>query len=328
MPKSRFGKCELPVAAGLFMLSPQSPLRFEQLPMSKGKRAGAVFDIKHVNQWLGKSERRSDWLAAAPAAALAALLGRAGPPPELGEALPPLWHWLYFNRLSPPEALGADGHPRRGGFLPPVELPRRMWAGGRVEWLQPLRLGEAASRYSCIVAIRDKSGRSGPLLFLTLRHEISGENGLALVEEQDLVYCRPPAADQAAAPPAPIPATPWRRALRADDVLLFGYSALTLNTHRIHYNRDYATGCEGYPGLVVHGPLLATLLLELCGQRAPGFRPGGFRFRALRPLFENSEITLGGLPDPADRHVALWAWNAAGQPAMEAGLQWAPDGGV
>ncbi|MBN3004122.1 MaoC family dehydratase N-terminal domain-containing protein [Chromobacterium alkanivorans] len=292
------------------------------------KRAGAVFDIKHVNQWLGKRERRDDWLAPAPAAALASLLGRAGPPPEPGEALPPLWHWLYFNRLSPPEALGADGHPRRGGFLPPVELPRRMWAGGRVEWLQPLRLGERASRDSRIAAIQDKSGRSGPLLFLTLRHEISGENGLALVEEQDLVYCRPPAADQAAAPPAPIPATPWRRALRADDVLLFGYSALTLNTHRIHYNRDYATGSEGYPGLVVHGPLLATLLLELCGRSAPGFRPGGFRFRSLRPLFENTEITLGGLPDPADRMVALWAWNAAGQPAMEARLQWAPDDGA
>lgn len=287
-------------------------------------------DIKHVNQWLGKSERRHDTLAPAPAIALAALLGREGTPPAAGDALPPLWHWLYFQTPPRLEALGADGHARRGGFLPPSALPRRMWAGGRVEWLQPLRLGEAASRYSCIVAIQDKLGRSGPLQFLTLRHEISGENGLALVEEQDLVYCRAPEGAAPAVAEA-MPAAPWRRALRADDVLLFCYSALTLNTHRIHYSRDYAVESEDYPGLVVQGPLLATLLLELCRRHAPAYRPRGFHFRALRPLFADSDISLGGRPE-TDGRVSLWAWNAAGQPAMEAGLSQAatrlsaPDG--
>ena len=222
--------------------------------------------LAHLQSWTGNTETLLDQATAAPVGALSATLDRDDPAPVAGDALPALWHWLYFLPQHRHSALGPDGHARRGGFLPPVPLPRRMWAGGRLRWqaANPLRVGDALCRVSSIESITHKRGRSGDLLFVLVRHAISNDAGLCLTEEHDIVYRAAAQAGEAA--PAPIAAdqrAPWQREVLADAVLLFRYSALTFNSHRIHYDRSYATQEEGYPGLVVHGPLIATLLLDV-----------------------------------------------------------------
>ncbi|MFL6697874.1 MAG: MaoC family dehydratase N-terminal domain-containing protein, partial [Vitreoscilla sp.] len=212
--------------------------------------------------WVGKRETHTDVITAAPIAALAATLDRDDASADA--QLPPLHHWLYFLPVAPMRQIGDDGHPARGGFLPPVPLPRRMWAAGRLQFHGPLRVGETVTRSSEITDVQAKDGKSGPLVFVTLRHELASGGALAVTEEQDIVYRGHPLAGSAppAMKPAPLEAA-WRREIHPDPVLLFRYSALTFNGHRIHYDRPYATGIEGYPGLVVHGPLLATLLADL-----------------------------------------------------------------
>ncbi len=191
-------------------------------------------DIEHLRQWIGKNELLSDVVTPVPIAALAATLDIDVPK----ESLPPLWHWLYFLPIHRQSDLGPDGHPRRGGFLPPVPLPRRMWAGGRLEFHHPLRVGDSITRASKIIDVEFKEGRTGPLVFVLVRHEISNAHGIALTEEHDIVYRGP----SAAPPKTPAPAdAAWDRAIHPDDVLLFRYSALTFNGHRIHYDRRYAT---------------------------------------------------------------------------------------
>ena len=207
-----------------------------------------------------------------------------------------------------------DGHARRGGFLPPVPLPRRMWAGGRFEFHQPLHIGERISRVSRVADVTHKQGRTGELVFVLVRHEISGAEGPAVVEEQDLVYRDH--SGSALAPPAAPSSHGWERILRADDVLLFRYSALTFNGHRIHYDRRHATETEGYPGLVVHGPLIATLLVDLLRRNLPVKNISRFSFRAVRPLFDTAPFSICGQPE-GDR-VRLWAKNESGGLVMDA----------
>jgi 3-methylfumaryl-CoA hydratase len=290
-------------------------------------------DIDHLKSWIGRQETLHDTATLFPAAALSATLDRDDPPPAAGDALPPLWHWLYFLPTARQSQLGPDGHPKRGGFLPPVKLPRRMWAGGRFAFLQPLRLGEAITRVSTIKNVSMKQGRTGPLIFVVVRHEVSGADGLALTEEHDIVYreaaapgereATAPGEREAAAPgeapPAPhmAPATAtWRRDIAPDDVLLFRYSALTFNGHRIHYDRRYVTTEEGYPGLIVHGPLLATLLLDLLRRNHDGVLKF-FKFRALSPTFDTTPFAVCGQPG-ADGAVSLWAQHQTGVLAMQA----------
>ena len=232
--------------------------------------------------------------------------------------LPLLWHWLYFlprHRLSD---LAPDGHARRGGFLPPVPLAHRMWAGGRFEFFRSLRIGEHFRRISRIADVTLKQGRSGPLVFVTVRHEIGNEQGVALIEEQDIVYRD--SASVYPASPAPPPAAPdghhWEREIRPGDVLLFRYSALTFNSHRIHYDRRFATSVEGYPGLVVHGPLIATLLLDLLRSNLPEANVATFSFRAVSPLFDTAPFRICGKPEGTA--IRLWAANDRGGLAMEA----------
>ena len=273
-------------------------------------------DIDHLKTWIGRQEVLEDRLGLAPVAALSATLDRDDPEPADGDALPPLWHWLYFLPRARQSEIGPDGHPKRGGFLPPVPLPRRMWAGGRLTFLAPLRLGQPVRRVSTIADVSAKSGRSGNLVFVLVRHEASGPDGLAITEEHDIVYRDPPAPGAAAAAlqPAPTDET-WRRDIVADDVLLFRYSALTFNGHRIHYDRRYVTTEEGYPGLIVHGPLLATLLLDLC--RRHDNRPvNSFTFRALSPVFDTTPFTVCGTP--TDDGAKLWIRRADGALCMEA----------
>ena len=266
-----------------------------------------------VSDWIGKTETRSDTVTAGPIAGLSATLDREDPPPQAGDVLPPLWHWLYFSDRHRQSELGPDGHGRRGGFLPPIPLPRRMWAGGRFEFHHPLRVGDQITRETRIVDIKEKTGRSGPLVFILVRHEISNAEGLAFSEEHDIVYRdHGPAGSVQPAPTDSL----WERTIVPDDVLLFRYSALTFNGHRIHYDRRYATEVEGYPGLVVHGPLIATLLLDLLRRNDPSAKVTRFSFRAVGPLFDTGPFMVCGKPEGGA--VPLWAKDAAGNLAMTA----------
>jgi 3-methylfumaryl-CoA hydratase len=237
-----------------------------------------------------------------------------------GTPLPPLWHWLYFLPLHRQSELGPDGHAERGGFLPPVPLPRRMWAGGRFAFHRPLRVGDDVVRTSTIENVVAKEGRTGPLVFVTVRHEVrsNGASDPALVEHHDIVYRAEKLPDEVEPPPMPAATgAPWQRTIVPDDVLLFRYSALTFNGHRIHYDRRYVTEVEGYPGLIVHGPLLATLLLDLLHRHAPDADVAGFRFRAVRPTFDLHPFQVNGEPQ-ADGTVRLWSQDHEGLLTMDA----------
>jgi 3-methylfumaryl-CoA hydratase len=273
-----------------------------------------------LRQWIGKTERLSDVITATPCAALAATLDRPAARPAAGTPLPPLWHWLYFLPVDRQSDIGPDGHAERGGFLPPVALPRRMWAGSQFEFSHPLCVGDAVTRRSTIVDVTEKLGRSGPLVFVKVRHEIhrDGEPSPALIEFHDLVYRDAPIAGATAPPPTLAPKTwSWERKISPDPVLLFRYSALTFNGHRIHYDRRYVTEVEGYPGLVVHGPLIATLLLDLLRREMPGADVSRFQFRALRPLFDLEAFSVCGHTRDANT-VQLWARDHEGWLAMDA----------
>jgi 3-methylfumaryl-CoA hydratase len=271
-------------------------------------------DIVHLREWIGRMERAEDDVSAAPAALLSTTLDRDDPEPRHGDPLPPLWHWLYFLPRHRQSELAPDGHAKRGGFLPPVPLPRRMWAGGRFEFHRPLRIGERIARVSRIENVTEKHGRGGALIFVLVRHEIEGVDGLAVIEEQDIVYRGE--STNAVAPPAAAAAQEWRRTIRPDDVLLFRYSALTFNAHRIHYDRRYATETDGYPGLVVHGPLIATLLLDLLRRNLPEANVSRFQFRAVSPLFDTEPFSICGQPE--GNVIRLWAKNHSGGLAMDA----------
>jgi 3-methylfumaryl-CoA hydratase len=277
-----------------------------------------MIDFDSLRAWIGRSETRADRATATPIAALAATLDRDDPPPAEGSEVPPLWHWLYFTPLTRASELGHDGHARLGGFLPPVPLPRRMWAGGRLEFAQALRVGDEMTRSSRIERVSGKSGRSGALVFVTVRHAISNAAGVAVTEEHDIVYreAHEAGAAPAAAQPAPRDEA-FAREVVPDPVLLFRYSALTFNGHRIHYDRSYVTEVEGYPGLVVHGPLIATLLLDLLRRERPAARVHRFAFKALRPLFDIHRFSVCGRPDGEQRY-RLWARDHEGALAMQA----------
>ena len=276
-------------------------------------------DLDTLKTWVGRTESRSDLMTASPLAALAATLDREDTAPQPGTPVPPLWHWIYHTPQALAREIGPDGHPRRGGFLPPVALPRRMWAGGRLAFPGALRVGDRVRRESRVVSVDHKRGRTGDLVFVLVRHEFHGPTGLALTEEHDIVYRDLPV--PGAPGPAPVPApqdAEWARTVVPDDVLLFRYSALTFNGHRIHYDRRHATMAEGYPGLIVHGPLIATLLVDLLRRERPGARIAAFEFRAVKPLFDIAPFAVCGRPDPDGRTVRLWARDAEGSLAMEA----------
>ena len=271
--------------------------------------------------WIGRTETRRDTITLAPIAALAATLDRDDAAPQVGDALPPLWHWLYFLPTAPAHEIGEDGHPRRGGFLPPVALPRRMWAGGRLQFHHPLRAGEAVERVSRIADVSRKSGQSGELVFVTVRHELRNAQGLAIEEAHDIVYRDAPRPGTPAAPGQPAAAdSRHRRDIRPDPVLLFRYSALTFNGHRIHYDLPYVTQVEGYPGLVVHGPLIATLLVDLLRQAQPAATVKRFAFKAMRPVFDTHAFSVHGEPEDGQR-MRLWARDHEGLLAMQASAE-------
>ena len=268
--------------------------------------------------WIGREEQLAQRISASTALAMAATLDleRA---PQAGEPLPPGWQWLYFNPMARRSALGTDGHPRRGGFLPPIELARRMWAGSRIRYLADLPVDAEATRVSRILKIENKVGKRGALAFVTLQHTISCGTTLCISEEQDLVYREAAPPNAAAAPPAPRhqAVAQWSRSIEPDTTLLFRYSALTFNGHRIHYDLAYTREEEGYPDLVVHGPLTATLLQQFALEHGAGRSLARFEFRGVSPLFVARPCSLEGR-QAEDGTLELWARGPDGELAMSA----------
>tara|TARA_R110002111_G_scaffold262444_2_gene338532 strand:+ start:4063 stop:4953 length:891 start_codon:yes stop_codon:yes gene_type:complete len=277
--------------------------------------------FEDLQEWVGRTQIAHDVVRADVVAKMAATLDHPATNRALGAALPLPWHWLFFTPAPQASATGSDGHPKTGGFLPPVPLPRRMWAGSRVECHQPLCVGDRVSCESSIDAVVPKRGRQGDLVFVSVAHRVFKDgHEPVLTEVQDIVYRAMPSG------PAPVaqeyipPQAPqWSKTIEPDPVLLFRYSALTFNGHRIHYDRNWSIEAEGYPGLVVHGPLIATLLLDLMYQNLGAVEIVHFQFRGVQPLFDLESFTVNGSRD--GNAVKLWALTAANQLAMSLELE-------
>lgn len=274
--------------------------------------------------WIGRERRSTALIEASAALRLAATLDRDDPPPRPGDSLPHAWHWISFHEADRQSALSADGRGARGGLLPELDGLSRMWAGGAFRFTRPLRIGERAERRSRVLSITPKQGRSGRLVLATIEHLLSGEDGSeAFAEEHHLVFRerRPLTGEAPGETAAEMPV--WRRAWTPDAVMLFRFSALTFNGHRIHYDHRYTSEVEGYPDLLVHGPLTAVLLLDLLRREAGGRRLSSFSYRATRPLFVDRELAVCGVPSADGRTASLWAGDDRGFVAMRAEAEFA-----
>jgi 3-methylfumaryl-CoA hydratase len=286
---------------------------------------GGFMDKVNAEAWVGRTDIGAGRISAEAAAMIHATLGTSThAAPVDGEDLPPLWHWCAFPPVVPTSRLSSDGHPERGGFLPPLPLERRMWAGGELTFHRPLHVGEAIERQSSIRAVTEKDGAAGPMAFVTVDHRILGEDGLAVEERHDIVYL--PMPDRFRAPRA-IPAPTGPRAIdeqvQITTPLLFRYSAITFNAHRIHYDLTYATEVERYPGLVVHGPLQATWLID-AATRHRGTPPSRFSYRGVHPVFHTDSVSLVGEATGPDE-LALCTVVEAGHRGMQATANWQGD---
>jgi 3-methylfumaryl-CoA hydratase len=279
-------------------------------------------DIDHLRRWIGRTSEASDVVTAQLVKGLRATLFQEIGEPKVGDAAPWTVHWCLAQPVFPMSQLSQDGHPMRGGFLPPVPLPRRMWAGGELEFFEALRVGDEATRSSRISDVSMKTGSTGVLCFVSIEHLTTTARGTAIRERQDIVYREMSTAPASAParPAAPPPAAQHRESHMADPVLLFRYSALTFNGHRIHYDRDYVTRVEGYPGLIFHGPLQAALMVEFAARLHGGAAPKKFSYRGVQPLFEGSEFSINA--NDASSGMELWTANSAGQPTMKGAATW------
>ena len=278
-------------------------------------------DLDHLRQWIGRTSEATDIVTAHLVRGLRATLFQDIGEPKVGDAAPFTVHWCLGQPVFPMSELGPDGHPTRGGFLPPVPLPRRMWAGGELQFFDSLRVGDEARRSSRIADVSLKSGSTGQLCFVSVEHEVTTARGTAIRERQDIVYREIGGAPGVApAKAAPAPTAQHRETHMSDPVLLFRYSALTFNGHRIHYDRDYVTRVEGYPGLIFHGPLQAAFIVELAAKLQGGMPPKKFVYRGVQPLFEGSEFSVNANDNGAS--MELWTANAEGQPTMKGTATW------
>ena len=275
-------------------------------------------DLEQLSKWIGNTETDVDYVTIPAVHRLAATLDRDDPMPKFGDLLPIGWQSILFPRVVRHSQVGADGHPERGDFLPPVPLPRRMFAGKRTTIHSPLRIGDEVRRESTIRSVTPKQGRSGQMVFVTVKTDMLGPRGLAITEEQDIVYREEP--DPGAPPAAPQKAPGnalWQRRVTPDPVLLFRYSALTFNGHRIHYDHPYVTGTEGYPNLVMNGGLTTLLVYELARANAP--TPLSYlASRNVRPLFVDREFTVCGEPAEDGKSAKLWVVDDQGALALSA----------
>ncbi|MGI9316726.1 MAG: FAS1-like dehydratase domain-containing protein [bacterium] len=275
-------------------------------------------DPTALSKWIGNSEQREDVIQLQPANFMLATLDRE-PALKIGDQLPMGWHWLFFLEARPMSELGRDGHPAVGGFLPPVALPRRMWAGSRLKFHHPVRIGDAVKRVSTIKDLKIKSGKSGKLCFVTVAHQFFNGQLQLINEEHDIVYREDPVANapQVTPPTAELEAD-VKRTVTPSPVLLYRYSALTFNGHRIHYDIDYCRDVEGYPDLVFHGPLNATMLLDLAAEVAGANTIRAFEFRAISPLFADRPFTIN--LNKTDQGFELWSTNPEGFLATRASV--------
>jgi len=295
------------------MMAVAGPPLQGKLPMTE------PLNLDHLRSWIGRTETHEEALPPWTASALAATLRNDGQAWQAGQALPPLWYWCYFLQTAPQNGLGPDGHPARGGFLPPVPLPRRMWAGSQLEFFAPLKLGARATKTSRVADVVLKQGKGGALVFVKVQHEVHTGGALLLREFQDIVYREAAKPGEAAPlPQAPPAHAAWSVEHRPDPVLLFRYSALTFNGHRIHYDYPYVTQVEGYENLVVHGPLIATLLLEAAQQQHPGRAVRAYSFKAVRPLICGGLLRVRGQATQPDGSLTLWAEDGQGALLMQA----------
>lgn len=275
----------------------------------------------NLQDWLGKKESLTDRVYPTPIKALARTLDYADVELSDGQPLPDLWNWLYFLPMATASQIDSDGHPKRGGFLPPVALERRMWAGSRIQFHENLLIGEEITKEAEIIKIAEKSGKTGSMVFVTVKHQVKSPRGIAVTEEQDIVYLPKPTAFNPP-PPTALPAElTWREPYPVDPVLLFRFSALTFNSHKIHYDRRYAADEEKYPGLVVHGPLQAVLLLESAKHHHPGQKPATYTFRGIRPIFDFDQISLCG-KRKEDGSCDLYTANGDDAIGMQATVSW------
>ncbi|MFQ6024782.1 MAG: MaoC family dehydratase N-terminal domain-containing protein [Acidiferrobacterales bacterium] len=275
-----------------------------------------------LKAWVGHKRIEQDVIVPSQAQAMAALLDREPDQFSNGTPLPELWHWIYFRPVVRQSRLGEDGHEKRGDFLPPVQLPRRMWAGGRLKFLKPIVIGNEVERRSEIVSVDQKTGKSGDLVVVTVRHTVSGSNGVCVDEEQDLAYCEIPKSNQSPRQQDVLPDdVQWKEIVVPDAVMLFRYSALMFNAHRIHYDHPFTIQVEGYRGLVVHGPLTASLLLD-AAKHHTNQTPTSYNYRAIGPLFSDEPITLAGRINNDVCEAEVWAADPSGTIAMQACMRW------
>lgn len=265
----------------------------------------STFDLDYLRTWIGKTRTDEDLISVRHSKLMASTVDYHQSNIRDGDNLPPLWHWTYFLEGVPVSELGLDGHPARGGFMPPVPLPYRMWAGGRVTFIAPVIIGSIVRKESSILKVDYKQGRSGDLVFVTILHEIKSQHGDLLIrEEQDIVYKESTAAKVVASTPAIMPVTQFTKTYTPTSTMLFRYSALTFNGHRIHYDVDYCRNTEGYQNLVIHGPLNATMLASFA-EEVGGTKLGAFSYQGMSPALLGDSITLHVSIEK--QTITLWA---------------------
>ncbi|MCF8465828.1 MAG: MaoC family dehydratase N-terminal domain-containing protein [Sneathiella sp.] len=275
--------------------------------------------MKKLENWVGNQEKRSEIIHQQSLNGFAALMDEDSPASAI---VPPGGHWMYFLPTDKQSRLAHDGHAFKGDFLPPAELPRRMWAGGRLTFHQELKAGDLAEKTSTIKSVTPKEGNSGALVFVTVEHQVTNVNGLCITEEHDIVFRAAPTnngSGQKKLQPAPTDGQ-WVETVTPDPVMLFRYSALTFNGHRIHYDRDYCLHEEGYPGLIVHGPLLGTLLMRLAVKNMGGRALKHFNFRNYSPIFDTASFKIAGKADNDDQST-VWVAGPDGELAVLATAQ-------
>ena len=284
----------------------------------------SAVDLESFKSCVGRTIETRDVVTVSPLARMSAWLDRDDPEPKPGDPIPPGAHLLYFLSTTRQSALGAAGGNPRDDLEPPIPLQRKVWAGCRMWFHQPIRVGEAIRRVGTVKTLTPKQGRSGPLVFTTFRDEIFGPGGLAMAEEMDIIFREDPKGEEAPPPAQPRPGkAAWQRIVQADPPLLFRFSALTYNSHRIHYDYVYTTQVEKYPGLLITGPLQALLLIDLARRNTASRPIAEFSCRALRPIFEGGPVYVEGAPTPDGSGAELWTLDRSETLGMTASIKFA-----